>query len=80
MLEREIQNGLDSLEMDEHGNVDPEKAVKAYRRSAAGIDQPLPSDVRSVEALLVNKDINCTRRFVYKSNYLLFNISIPWII
>lgn len=53
MLEREIQNGLDSLEMDDEGNLDPEKAVKAYRRSAAGIDQPLPSDVRSPEALLV---------------------------
>lgn len=53
MLEREIQNGLDSLEMDETGQLDPTRAVKAYRRSAAGIDQPLPSDVRSPEALLV---------------------------
>lgn len=56
MLEREIQNGLDALEMDEEGNVDPEKAVKAYRRSAAGIDQPLPSDVRSPEALVNTLD------------------------
>lgn len=54
ILEREIQNGLDSLEMDSEGNVDPEKAVKAYRRSAAGLDQPLPSDVRPPEVLLVN--------------------------
>jgi hypothetical protein len=58
MLEREIQNGLDALEMDEQGNVDPEKAVKAYRRSAAGNEQPLPSDVRSPNALIVS---TCTK-------------------
>ncbi|KAG2206544.1 hypothetical protein INT47_008561 [Mucor saturninus] len=56
MLEREIQNGLDSLEMDNAGNLDPQRAVKAYRRSAAGIDQPLPSDVRSPDALLHTLD------------------------
>ncbi|KAI8388507.1 SAC3/GANP/Nin1/mts3/eIF-3 p25 family-domain-containing protein [Radiomyces spectabilis] len=51
-LEREIQNGLDLLEMDEEGNADPEKTVKAYRRSAAGNEQPLPSDVRPPERTL----------------------------
>ncbi|KAG0194942.1 hypothetical protein DFQ28_000041 [Apophysomyces sp. BC1034] len=44
IVEREIQHGLDVLEMDEVGNADPEKMVKAYRRSAAGNEQPLPSD------------------------------------
>ncbi|KAI9031515.1 SAC3/GANP/Nin1/mts3/eIF-3 p25 family-domain-containing protein [Phycomyces nitens] len=46
LVEREYQNGLDSIEMDEYGHADPYKTVKAYRRSAAGNDQPLPSDVR----------------------------------
>ncbi|KAF7728825.1 hypothetical protein EC973_005451 [Apophysomyces ossiformis] len=46
IIEREIQHGLDALEMDEAGNADPDKMVKAYRRSAAGNEQPLPSDVR----------------------------------
>ncbi|KAL0074842.1 SAC3/GANP/Nin1/mts3/eIF-3 p25 family-domain-containing protein [Phycomyces blakesleeanus] len=46
LVEREYQNGLDSIEMDEDGHADPYKTVKAYRRSAAGNDQPLPSDVR----------------------------------
>ncbi|CAO3624859.1 unnamed protein product [Cunninghamella blakesleeana] len=56
MIEREIQNGLDSLEMDEYGSVDPEKAVKTYRRSAAGNEQPLPSDVRTPNALIKTLD------------------------
>jgi hypothetical protein len=55
MIEREIQNGLDALEMDAEGHLDPDKAVKAYRRSAAGNEQPLPSDVRSPQALIVSK-------------------------
>ncbi|KAG1456070.1 hypothetical protein G6F56_006918 [Rhizopus delemar] len=52
MVERDIQNSVDRLEMDEEGNLDKNKAVKAYRRSAAGNDQPLPADVRSPEALI----------------------------
>ncbi|KAI9305605.1 SAC3/GANP/Nin1/mts3/eIF-3 p25 family-domain-containing protein [Cunninghamella echinulata] len=56
MVERELQNGLDSLEMDEDGNLDPEKAVKTYRRSAAGNEQPLPSDVRTPDALIRTLD------------------------
>lgn len=55
MVERDIQNSVDRLEMDEEGNLDKNKAVKAYRRSAAGNDQPLPADVRSPEALIVKK-------------------------
>ncbi|KAH8550254.1 SAC3/GANP/Nin1/mts3/eIF-3 p25 family-domain-containing protein [Umbelopsis sp. PMI_123] len=45
-LERELQHGLDQLEKDEQGNADPNKCVKTYRRSAAGNEQELPSDVR----------------------------------
>ncbi|KAG0806018.1 hypothetical protein G6F57_011564 [Rhizopus arrhizus] len=56
MIEREIQNNVDRLEMDENGNLDRNKAVKAYRRSAAGNDQPLPADVRSPEALISTLD------------------------
>ncbi|KAI9244721.1 SAC3/GANP/Nin1/mts3/eIF-3 p25 family-domain-containing protein [Sporodiniella umbellata] len=56
MVERDIQNGVDRLEMDEEGNLDKNKAVKAYRRSAAGNDQPLPTDVRSPEALVATLD------------------------
>ncbi|CAO3628281.1 unnamed protein product [Mucor hiemalis] len=52
MVERELQNGLDTLEMDDEGNAHPDKVVKAYRRSAAGIDQPLPSDVRTPATLI----------------------------
>ncbi|OBZ80727.1 SAC3 family protein 1 [Choanephora cucurbitarum] len=56
ILEREIQNGLDSLEMDAYGNADKHKVVKAYRRSAAGNEQPLPSDVRTPESLVSTLD------------------------
>lgn len=55
MVERELQNGLDTLEMDDEGNAHPDKVVKAYRRSAAGIDQPLPSDVRTPATLIVSR-------------------------
>ncbi|KAI8874886.1 hypothetical protein K501DRAFT_297785 [Backusella circina FSU 941] len=51
IIEREIQNNIDAMELDENGEVDLDKMVKAYRRSAAGNEQPLPSDVRSAEAL-----------------------------
>ncbi|KAI7868754.1 SAC3/GANP/Nin1/mts3/eIF-3 p25 family-domain-containing protein [Spinellus fusiger] len=51
LVEREYQNGLDPLEMDEYGSADPDKTVKAYRRSAAGNEQPLPSDVRPPSVL-----------------------------
>lgn len=51
MLERDLQNDLDDLEKDSEGNVDRKKAVKKYRRSEAGGEQPLPSDIRTPEAL-----------------------------
>lgn len=54
IVERNLQNSLDKLELDENGNVDRDRVVKAYRRSAAGNDQPLPSDVRCPEALVVS--------------------------
>ncbi|KAI8068019.1 SAC3/GANP/Nin1/mts3/eIF-3 p25 family-domain-containing protein [Gongronella butleri] len=56
MVERELQNGLDVLETNDDGQVDPNKAVKRYRRSAAGIEQPLPSDVRPPDVLLMTLD------------------------
>ncbi|CAO0796022.1 unnamed protein product [Mucor circinelloides] len=52
IAERDYQNLLESFEKDQDGNVDPEKCVKAYRRSAAGVEQPLPSDVRTPDALI----------------------------
>lgn len=66
MIEREIQNNVDRLEMDENGNLDRNKAVKAYRRSAAGNDQPLPADVRSPEALIV--------RILFSSFFFFFSL------
>lgn len=36
------------------GRIDPAKAVTMYHRSAAGIDQPLPSDVRTPATLKVS--------------------------
>lgn len=38
---------------DDQGNADPAKCVKTYRRSAAGNEQPLPSDVRPAPVLEV---------------------------
>ncbi|KAL7309364.1 actin cytoskeleton and mitosis protein [Mucor circinelloides] len=52
IAERDYQNLLEPFEKDQDGNVDPEKCVKAYRRSAAGVEQPLPSDVRTPDALI----------------------------
>ncbi|KAL0576651.1 hypothetical protein ABG067_008904, partial [Albugo candida] len=55
MLDGELQNNIDLLEMDENENMDHEKAVKAHREYVAGAHQPpLPSDVRSPEALAVS--------------------------
>ncbi|KAF1807496.1 SAC3/GANP/Nin1/mts3/eIF-3 p25 family-domain-containing protein [Mucor lusitanicus] len=56
IAERDYQNLLEPFEKDQDGNVDPEKCVKAYRRSAAGVEQPLPSDVRTPEALMSTLD------------------------
>ncbi|KAJ8660784.1 hypothetical protein O0I10_003427 [Lichtheimia ornata] len=50
-VEREVQNMLDPLEMDASGQADPKRTVKKYRRSAAGNEQPLPSDVRPPHVL-----------------------------
>ncbi|KAL7323435.1 actin cytoskeleton and mitosis protein, variant 2 [Mucor circinelloides] len=52
IAERDYQNLLEPFEKDQDGNVNPEKCVKAYRRSAAGVEQPLPSDVRTPDALI----------------------------
>ncbi|KAK4517196.1 uncharacterized protein ATC70_000528 [Mucor velutinosus] len=56
IAERDYQNLLEPFEKDQDGNVDPEKCVKAYRRSAAGVEQPLPSDVRTPAALMSTLD------------------------
>ncbi|KAJ9121664.1 hypothetical protein QFC22_002284 [Naganishia vaughanmartiniae] len=47
--EREYKKNVHPLEQKEGqpGRIDPAKAVTMYHRSAAGIDQPLPSDVRT---------------------------------
>lgn len=63
IVERELQNSLDVLELGQDGGVDPEKVVKAYRRSAAGNEQPLPSDVRTPQALIVRD--NCIHLILY---------------
>lgn len=51
--EREFQNGLIRFELipESGGKVDHRKAVKRYRRSAAGDPPPLPCDVRTPKAL-----------------------------
>ncbi|KAI5453242.1 actin cytoskeleton and mitosis protein [Naganishia albida] len=51
--EREFKKNVHPLEQKEGqpGRIDPEKAVTMYHRSAAGIDQPLPSDVRTPATL-----------------------------
>ncbi|KAI9271180.1 SAC3/GANP/Nin1/mts3/eIF-3 p25 family-domain-containing protein [Helicostylum pulchrum] len=75
MLERDMQNDLDDLEKDTEGNIDPDKAVKKYRRSAAGGEQPLPSDVRTpatlnktldylVDEILANNPIDKCHKFL----------------
>ncbi|KAI9243827.1 SAC3/GANP/Nin1/mts3/eIF-3 p25 family-domain-containing protein [Phascolomyces articulosus] len=56
LVEREVQNMLDNLEVDAFGNADQTKAVKRYRRSAAGNEQPLPSDVRPPTVLVKTLD------------------------
>jgi hypothetical protein len=40
--------------------VDHQKAVKAYARPAAGVEQPLPSDVRPPAVLLVSGSSFCS--------------------
>ncbi|KAJ9102466.1 hypothetical protein QFC21_002866 [Naganishia friedmannii] len=51
--EREYKKNVHPLEQKEGqpGRIDPAKAVTMYHRSAAGIDQPLPSDVRTPATL-----------------------------
>ncbi|PVU85828.1 hypothetical protein BB559_006805 [Furculomyces boomerangus] len=50
--EREYQKGLDKYEMiPGTENVDKEKAVKTFHRSAAGNEQSLPDDIRTPETL-----------------------------
>ncbi|KAI9317555.1 SAC3/GANP/Nin1/mts3/eIF-3 p25 family-domain-containing protein [Dichotomocladium elegans] len=56
-VEREVQNMLDPFELDDSGQgVNPDRAVKRYRRSAAGNEQPLPSDVRPPHVLKFTLD------------------------
>ncbi|KAJ3087852.1 hypothetical protein HK102_010152 [Quaeritorhiza haematococci] len=55
--EREIQMGLDRLEkIPGTEQVDHEKAVKRFRRSAAGDEEPLPCDVRPPHILIKTLD------------------------
>lgn len=53
--EREYQNGLIKYEMITNtSHVDHQRAVKRYRRSAAGDPPPLPCDVRPPPVLKVS--------------------------
>ncbi|GHJ87686.1 hypothetical protein NliqN6_4088 [Naganishia liquefaciens] len=51
--EREFKKNVHPLEQKggQPGRIDPQKAVTMYHRSAAGIDQPLPTDVRTPATL-----------------------------
>lgn len=51
--EREFKKNVHPLEQLEGqpGRIDPRKAVTIYHRSAAGIEQPLPSDIRTPATL-----------------------------
>ncbi|KAG2237487.1 hypothetical protein INT48_005520 [Thamnidium elegans] len=66
---KNVPNDSDDLEKDAEGNIDPDKAVKKYRRSAGG-EQPLPSDVRTPAALnvidniLANNPVDKCHKFV----------------
>lgn len=48
-------NNKPSLQ-DASGQADPKRTVKKYRRSAAGNEQPLPSDVRPPHVLSVRNN------------------------
>lgn len=55
--EREYQQSLEKFEkIPGTESVDHSRAVKAYSRPAAGVDQPLPSDVRPPRVLLMTLD------------------------
>ncbi|KAK4702362.1 hypothetical protein P7C70_g3866, partial [Phenoliferia sp. Uapishka_3] len=57
MHEREYQNNVDVLERyPGTTRIDPERAVKAFHRPAAGNEQPLPSDVRPPHILEATLD------------------------
>ncbi|KAJ1975441.1 actin cytoskeleton and mitosis protein, partial [Dimargaris xerosporica] len=56
-VERQHQNNIDKYEMiPGTRQVDPQRAVKAFHRSSAGNEQPLPSDVRPPDVLLRTLD------------------------
>ncbi|KAJ1927330.1 actin cytoskeleton and mitosis protein [Tieghemiomyces parasiticus] len=55
--EREYQNNVERFEYTPGTRrIDPVRAVKSFHRSAAGNDQPLPSDVRPPDVLLRTLD------------------------
>ncbi|KAI8324327.1 hypothetical protein GQ54DRAFT_256523, partial [Martensiomyces pterosporus] len=55
--QREYQNNLDKHELiPGTRRADPARAVKTFHRSAAGNEEPLPSDVRTPETLLGTLD------------------------
>lgn len=79
--EREFQKNLDKFEIDSSlgtdgfWHVDHSKAVKAYHRSAAGNEQPLPCDVRPphilkktldylIDEIIMNHGIDSSHGFV----------------
>jgi hypothetical protein len=58
VLERTLQKNVDPMDKSKDGQVDPSKMIKAYRRPAAGVEQPLPSDILSQDGLEVSKHID----------------------
>ncbi|RPA87230.1 hypothetical protein BJ508DRAFT_203388 [Ascobolus immersus RN42] len=55
--ERQFQNAVDKVEKDPiTGRIDPRLAVKAYHRPAAGVPNPMPSDVRPPKVLVKTLD------------------------
>jgi hypothetical protein len=58
VLERTLQKNVDPMELNEKGEDGPAKMVKACRRPAAGVEQPLPSDILSQDVLEVSKHID----------------------
>jgi len=56
MKERELRNNLDRHELGPDGQLDPRRAVKAYKRPDASAEAPLPSDLRPGPVLKMTLD------------------------
>ena len=54
MRKLHIYEMVEGTENDQFPRADPERMVKAYERSGAGKDAPLPCDVRPIPVLVVS--------------------------